>query len=92
MSYMLDISLLLIDIRRHFKDINEDKELPVEDKKQLKDFYLQHMIAPERRKLLEKHFPNGIESHLVHHRMTPADRRRCEAMRSSSPDRHTPDR
>jgi hypothetical protein len=42
-------------------DINEDENLSDADKKQLKDFYLQNMIAPEARRLLEKHFPEEFQ-------------------------------
>lgn len=60
-SYELDIGLLLIKMRGHFFDINRDQDLTEADKKQLKDFYLQNMIAPKARKLLEKHFPEEFD-------------------------------
>jgi hypothetical protein len=44
-------------VRMEFEFINKDWNLTEADKKQLKDFYLQNMIAPKARKLLEKHFP-----------------------------------
>jgi len=53
----LDIGLCLIDMRFDFHEINADDQLTEADKKQLKDFYLQHLVAPKARKLLEKHFP-----------------------------------
>jgi hypothetical protein len=43
-----------------FKNIDEDGELTEMDKQQLKRFYLENLIAPETRKLLEKCFPNGF--------------------------------
>jgi len=89
--YDYEVGELLAAIREKFRTINEDKNLTEADKKQLKDFYLQNMIAPQARKLLENHFPNEFGSNRPHHRMTPADRRRREVMRSASPDR-TPDR
>ena len=81
-------------VRSSFHRINDDEDLTEADKKQLKDFYLQHMIAPETRKLLEKHFPDGLKNNSgPHHRMTPADRRRREAMRQSAlPNRAHQDR
>lgn len=85
--YDYEVGELLAAIREKFRTINEDKNLTEADKKQLKDFYLQNMIAPQARKLLENHFPNEIGGNRPHHRMTPADRRRREAMRSASPDR-----
>jgi hypothetical protein len=57
MSYKLDVELLLIDIRYAFHEINADEQLTEADKRQVKEFYLQHMIAPSARKLLEKYFP-----------------------------------
>ena len=57
MSYSCDVALLLIDMRYEFHKINADEQLTEADKKQLKDFYLQNMIAPKARKLLEKRFP-----------------------------------
>ena len=105
-DYDFEMSLLLDKIRRRFAEINRDDNLTEADKKQLKDFFLQNMVAPETRKLLEKHFPNGFSNNSgTHHRMTPADRRGRDAMRNSpqpnsnppnrpaSPDRNnTPDR
>ena len=44
---------------RHFESI-EDARLSPNDKNKLKDFYLQNMIAPKARKLLEKDFLEGF--------------------------------
>lgn len=76
LMYEHDAINLLMSIRKRFRYINRDTGLTEADKKQIKDFYLQHMIAPRARKLLEKHFPNEFEN------TNP---------RSASPDR-TPDR
>ena len=43
-------------------EINADDQLTEADKKQLKEFYLQNMIAPKTRKLLEKHFPEEFKN------------------------------
>ena len=43
--------------RDHFKAINDKKGLTEEDRKQIKKFYLEKLISPEARKLLQKHFP-----------------------------------
>jgi hypothetical protein len=42
-------------MQRHFADISADKGLTEADKKQLKDFYLQTLIAPKARRALEQH-------------------------------------
>ena len=55
--YDYEVGELLAAIRDKFRTINEDKNLTEADKKQLKDFYLQNMIAPQVRKLLENHLP-----------------------------------
>jgi hypothetical protein len=54
-SYSTDIGFLLIDLRFRFREINDDEKLTEADKKQLKDFFLQHMIAPKARRVLEQH-------------------------------------
>lgn len=68
---------ILTYVRWTFHDIHTDESLTEADKKQLKDFYLQHMIAPTARKLLERYSPNEFKN------TNP---------RSASPDRNTPDR
>jgi hypothetical protein len=42
-------------MQRHFVEIDADKSLTEADKKQLKDFYLQTLIAPKARRGLEQH-------------------------------------
>ena len=54
-DYDLDVAFLLMKMQRHFGSINEDQDLTEADKKQLKDFYLQHMVAPNARQILEEH-------------------------------------
>lgn len=54
-DYDLEVGFLLIRMQRHFAGINEDMGLTEADKKQLKDFYLQNMIAPKARRALEQH-------------------------------------
>ena len=76
-SCAIEAESLMIEVRTSFHRINADESLTEADKKQLKDFFLQHMIAPTARKLLEKHFPNEFKN------TNP---------RSASPDRNTPDR
>ncbi len=56
MSFELEADPLFRMMVRHFESI-EDARLSPNDKNKLKDFYLQNMIAPKARKLLEKHFP-----------------------------------
>ena len=60
--YESDVIRLLVTIRKRFRYINLDKGLTEADKKQIKDFYLQHMIAPRARKLLEQHFPDEFKN------------------------------
>ena len=92
-SYEFDIGSLLRTAKLHFFEINRDKELTEADKEQLKRFYLEHMIAPRARKILEKHLAHEMQQDRPHHRMTPADRRRRDAIRNSQPPKpNTPDR
>ncbi|HYL12560.1 MAG TPA: hypothetical protein VEV41_05975 [Terriglobales bacterium] len=57
MSYRYEMTELLIDIRFRFGEINREQQLTPEDKKRIKEFFLQHMIAPKARKVLEQYFP-----------------------------------
>ena len=55
------MTLSLVEMtRRRFAEINQDESLTPEDKKRLKEFYLEHFTAPRARKLLEKHFPDDF--------------------------------
>jgi hypothetical protein len=58
-SYDHEMRLVLIDMRFRFGEINADDQLTPEDKKRIKEFFLQNMIAPKERQLLEKHFPKN---------------------------------
>ena len=78
-SYDFEIGSLLRTAKRHFFEINRDKDLTEADKKQLKDFYLQNMIAPRARKILEQHLAHEMQKDRVH---------QDDARRSSSPRRH----
>jgi len=55
--YDADVETILICAMLHFERLNREAGLKEADKKQLKDFYLQHLVAPKARKLLEEHFP-----------------------------------
>ena len=57
LSYDVDVETIFMCATWRFRDINAKEGLTEADKKQLKDFYLQHMVAPKARKLLEEHFP-----------------------------------
>jgi hypothetical protein len=59
-SFRYEMTELFIDIRFRFGEINRDDQLTPEDKKRIKEFFLQNMIAPKARKLLEEHFPRRI--------------------------------
>ncbi len=60
MGFGMDVGYLLMVTRDHFARINRDKRLTDEDKKRLKEFYLQNFIAPRARKLLQKHLPEDL--------------------------------
>jgi hypothetical protein len=52
----MDVGYLLMVTRDHFSRINRDKRLTDEDRKCLKEFHLQNLIAPRARTLLQKYF------------------------------------
>ena len=51
----LEAESILIYVRSSFHNINADESLTEADKKQLKDFYLQHMIAPHTGRSVSGH-------------------------------------
>jgi len=46
----------LINIKRIFRQIN-DEGLPAEDRKRLKEYYLEHCVTPQIKKLVRHYFP-----------------------------------
>ena len=58
--YREDVGRLVRMMRRHFAEINRDPKLTDEDKKRLKEFYLENFVAPRARKILQKHFPEDF--------------------------------
>jgi hypothetical protein len=61
MSHSTEVGELLTSVREHFADINRDLDLNDDDKRRLKEFYLEELIAPKARKLLQKHFPDEFK-------------------------------
>jgi hypothetical protein len=61
MPHNTEVSELLTSVREHFADINGDPGLNDDDKQCLKEFYLEEIIAPKARKLLQKHFPDEFK-------------------------------
>ncbi len=49
MSHNTEVGELLASVRKHFTDINRDPDLNDDDKKRLKEFYLEELIAPKAR-------------------------------------------
>ncbi len=56
-DYSIDAEYLVNTTRARFGQINNDKDLKEEDKKRLKEFYLEHFVAPKARELVQKYFP-----------------------------------
>jgi hypothetical protein len=72
-SYDHEMRLVLIDMRFLFGEINADDQLTPEDKKRIKEFFLQNMIAPKARKLLESISPkNSAKPHQSPRHRKPA--------------------
>ena len=61
MSHTAEVGGLLTSVREHFAGINRDPDLNDDDKQRLKEFYLEELIAPKARKLLQKHFPDEFK-------------------------------
>jgi len=83
-SYEYDIGSLLRAARLHFFEINHDKNLTEADKQQLKRFYLENIIAPRVRKILEKHLAHEMQGDP---RIPPDDSCRSSPSRSHAPVR-----
>jgi hypothetical protein len=56
-THSIEVGELLQVVREHFAAINVDETLTAEDKSQLKNFYLEHLMAPKAQALFAKHFP-----------------------------------
>ena len=68
----LRIGFLLQRVLRHFKEINEQQGITEADRKQLKDFYLQNLIAPEAKKMVEEHLAaEEARRQRLHRYLTP---------------------
>ena len=52
--------------QKHFQKINEDRSLTPEDKKRLKEFYLEHFVVPLARKYREMYLADQ-ETLFGHH-------------------------
>src|SRR5216683_62103 len=61
MSHSTEVGELLTSIREHFVDINRDADLNDDDKRRLKEFYLEELIAPKARTLLLEHVPDEFK-------------------------------
>jgi hypothetical protein len=61
---MFDIEVdgLLDGVRSHFRELNEDEGLTTEDRQRLKTYYLEHLVTPRAKELLQKNFPEEFPS------------------------------
>jgi hypothetical protein len=57
LDFQKETDLWIERIRRRFSDINKDDALVPEDKKRLKEFYLETCVTPRIREALKKYFP-----------------------------------
>ncbi len=60
-SFFRSVSKLLECTRMHFRQINSDRCLAEEDKRRLKEFYLQNLVAPRAKRILEKLYPEEFK-------------------------------
>lgn len=59
-SFFMSITAVLRRTRMHFREINFDKNLTDEDKRKLKEFYLEHFVAPRARTILKQFHPEDF--------------------------------
>jgi hypothetical protein len=57
-TFFRTVTALLRRVNMHFREINYSGGYTDADKTRLKEFYLEHLVAPKARKLLEKYFPD----------------------------------
>ena len=61
MNYFdMKVMNFMLRVRSEFRRINEDRDLTPDDRKRLKEFYLENFVTPRARKLLQKHFPKDF--------------------------------
>jgi hypothetical protein len=58
----LRVEYVLGRIEQHFKRINNSKRLTDADKVQIKNFYLEHFVAPDARSIVENHSRENRQS------------------------------
>ena len=56
-QFNLEVERWLIYVKGSFRQINKDDGLTPEDKKRLKDFYLNECLTPRIREAVKKYFP-----------------------------------
>lgn len=61
LSFFKSISAVLHRTRMHFREINFDKTLTEDDKKKLKEFYLDNFVTPRARTVLRQFHPEDFE-------------------------------
>lgn len=62
MTHTVELKGLLRTAQAEFRALNQSRHLTVTDKKQLKSFYLQHVLAPRARKELQGMYPAALSS------------------------------
>ena len=58
----LEVQRWLIYIPSRFADINDSRGLTPEDKKRLKEYYLETCVTPRIREAVKKYFPEEFET------------------------------
>ena len=61
MNYFdLKVMNFMLRVRSEFRRINADSDLTPDDRKRLKEYYLENFVTPRARKLLQKYFPKDF--------------------------------
>jgi hypothetical protein len=60
MKFYESVAALLRRVNSHFAQINRSGGLTEDDKKRLKELYLEHLVVPRARALLRKYYPADV--------------------------------
>jgi len=65
LTHTVELKGLLRTAQAEFRALNRNRNLTTADRKQLKSFYLQHVLAPRARKVLQGMYPAALSSPIM---------------------------
>jgi len=60
MNFDWKVRNFMLRVRSEFRRINADSDLTPDDRKRLKEYYLENFVTPRARRLLQKYFPKDF--------------------------------